>query len=151
MYSNGCEWDRREGERERKRERERGGADLLLAVLAGPLVAPGGERPLGLGAALQEGAAALHPVLHHLQCVLIHCMEDKQQKNKVRHFHGNCASMLLVRPSKVPKKVQRRGDGEKLVVQMTVWCYQKNRLFVVVLFHYQTSVMQATRCRYRWS
>lgn len=59
-------------------------AHLFPAVTVIPLKMPFDDRVWRAGLTLQEGAASLHPVLHHLQSVLIGCGAERE-----RCFHGN--------------------------------------------------------------
>lgn len=61
-------------------------AHLFPAVAVISLQMPFDESMWRACLTLQEGTASLHPVLHHLQSVLIGCRAERERE---RDFHGN--------------------------------------------------------------
>lgn len=57
---------------------------LFPSVAVIPLQMPFDDSMRGAGLTLQEGTAPLHPILHHLQSVLIGCKAGREGD-----FHGN--------------------------------------------------------------
>lgn len=52
-------------------------AHLFPAVAVISLQMPFDDSMWRAGLTLQEGTASLHPILHHLQCVLIGCRAER--------------------------------------------------------------------------